>query len=402
MVTSVFFLPYFILVWMMNLSDALGISNSPPSLIGKGYYTEIPFRVERDKILVTIKVGNADRTFLLDTGAPFMVDAALVDEMGYRAVGSKNLKDATGNRTQVQTIHVPELVLGDIHFSNQKALMYDFRKGLMGCFEIDGIIGSNLLSRSVIQFDWKAGKLIITDSARRLGKESRKAIKIRVNKKQSSPFVPVRMSDGIRVWSLLDTGSDDFFSMSLEDLKAIQKKGRLMGPPLSQSSGSSNLGLMGGQENAYEMLIDVGKLGLDQVQILENAVIETNLDNDSRVGMKLLERGVLTLDYRKKRVWFELYPELPDYQYSNFGFGFVPKEGHWIIKEVWEGSDAERLGIAIGDTLLQFGQVNVAVESVCDVLFKLPAEKDGDSLQVRVKHVSPGQEERYTLKKKVY
>lgn len=373
------------------------VSESPQSSDGQPVYAEIPFRVERDKILITIRIANTDRTFLVDTGAPFMIDAALAAEMGYAPVGAKNLKDAAGNTARVNALRVPELVLGDIRFSNLQALVYDFRNSLLGCFGIDGIIGSNLLQQSVIQFDWKESKMIITDSASRLDLDMRDAIKIRISAKQSSPFVPVWIQDKLLIWSLLDTGSDDFFTISQRNLSASQKQGLLTGLPLSRSTGSAALGLIGGKDESFELLLDGGSLHIGPVRIADQVAIESNLDDDSRVGMKLLERGRLTLDYKKKRLWFYPYTDMPDYDYNNFGIGFIPEADHWIIREVWSGSDAERWGIALGDTLIQYGEIDMLEESVCKVLFQLPAERNGDSLRVVVRHINPAREEQYTL-----
>ncbi|MCF8237591.1 MAG: retroviral-like aspartic protease family protein [Saprospiraceae bacterium] len=402
MSNAIYFLPFVFCLWMTSPLQEPGLTTAQPGLADNHYYSEIPFRMERGKILVTVRIGNADRTFLVDTGAPFMVDVALAEEMGYTVVGSKGLKDAAGNTTRVNTLEVPELVLGEVRFSNLHALVYDFHNSLLGCFGIDGIIGSNLLSKSVIQFDWKAGRMILTDDAHRLGLEVAESIKIRVDKKQSSPYVPVRLQERIRIWSLLDTGSDDFYTISQQDLAAVQAKGHLTAAPLSQASGSASLGLIGGNDSDKELLIDAGSLALEQVRVAANVAIESNQDQDSRLGTQLLERGTLTIDYKKRRVWFVPYPDLPDYQYSQFGLGFVPVGDYWIIKEVWSGSEAAEEGVVNGDTLLHYGRIDMTANSVCDVLFQLPAEREADSLQVVVKHVHPGEERGYTLKKRVY
>ncbi|MBK7342182.1 MAG: retropepsin-like domain-containing protein [Saprospiraceae bacterium] len=133
MFTFLFYLPYSILLWMIFSPADSSVSESPQTWDGKPVYAEIPFRVERDKILVTIRIANTDRTFLVDTGAPFMIDAALAAEMGYAPVGAKNLKDAAGNTALVNTLRVPELVLGDIRFSNLQArsMIFETASGLL-------------------------------------------------------------------------------------------------------------------------------------------------------------------------------------------------------------------------------------------------------------------------------
>lgn len=392
-----FYLPYLFFVRIMNPLPLTGLSSSSPDRLDNHEYTEIPIRVERDKILVTVRVGNADRTFLVDTGAPFMIDSTLAVEMGYSAIGSKGLNDAAGNSTRVKTIRVPAFNLGEVSFTDRPALVYDFRNSLLGCFGIDGIIGSNLLQQHVVQFDWEAGKLIITDSARRLGLKPGETIRIRVNERQASPYAPVRLQDNIRIWSLLDTGSDEFFTICQADLSSVREKGLLASPPLSQSSGSASLGLLGGQVDVRGWLIDAGMLRLDHVHIADNVAIQSNLDNDSNIGMQLLQRGNLTIDYPGERIWFQPYADIPGYRYEHFGLGFVPEDDHWIIREVWSGTDAERLGIAVGDTLLQYGRVNLSSEGICDILFQLPAERRGDRLEVVVRNVNPWREERYIL-----
>ncbi len=365
---------------------------------GSGYFTEIPVTYVRDKILIQVEIGGKARTFLLDTGAPFMVDEALAREMGYREVGSKGLKDASGNRTRVQKVKVPELFLGSTRFSNLPALVYDFRSSLLGCFQIDGIIGSNILKKSVLQFDLAEGVIRLTNKSDKLDVAGSDAISIRLKPKQFNPMVPVRINGEILIWSLLDTGSDDFYSISKEHLAAIQKKGQLTEPALSRTEGSASLGLMGGNESAFEILVGLESLAFQDQPITGQVAIESNHDNDSRIGMRLLERGVLTLDYRKKRIWFKPYPDHEDYRYIQFGLGFVPEGDSWVIREVWSGSDAEREGLVRGDTLLEYGDLTFSGMSVCDVMFQLPAERDKSSIRIKVRHVDGRGDRTYFLR----
>ena len=162
----------------------------------------------------------------------------------------------------------------------------------------------------------------------------------------------------------------------------------------ARTTGSASLGLIGGNYDAQGLLIDAGKLSLEDVLIAEHSAIQSNLDDASNISMRLLERGQLTIDYKEQRICFFPYADMPAYRYGHFGLGFVPEGEHWIIKEIWSGSDAERSGIAKGDTLLQYGRVNMTEEDRCHILFQLPAERDGDSLQVEVRHASPGHEGR--------
>ena len=125
---------------IMNPLPLTGLSSSSDRL-DNHEFTEIPIRVERDKILVTVRVGMPDQTFLVDTGAPFAIDSALAAEMGYSAIGSKGLNDAAGNSTRVKTIRVPAFNLGEVSFTDRPALVYDFGEQPVGMLGIDGIIG---------------------------------------------------------------------------------------------------------------------------------------------------------------------------------------------------------------------------------------------------------------------
>lgn len=360
--------------------------------------TTIPFRYVRNKILVPVMMNGKERTFLLDTGAPLMVDEALAVEMGYHQSGTKGLKDASGNKTRVDVVTVPELLLGNIRFSNVDAPVYDFRGSLLGCFQIDGIIGSNLLHKSVIQIDMNAQVVRLTDRSKHLGLDSEDAIPIRVESRQHNPYVPVRINDHILVWSLLDTGSDDYYTLSGNDLEVARKSGRWTSAPLSRASGSASMGLMGGNDQASETLFGISSLAFDRFQVAIHVAIETNHDDDSRIGMQLLERGVVTLDFRKKRFWFSVDKDQEPYQYAHFGIGFIPVDDKWVIREVWDGSDADHHGIEKGDTLLHYGSLDLLKASICDVLFGLPGERERDTIQVTVKHADERGIEIYSLR----
>ena len=346
------------------------------------YFTEIPFTLERDKIVVEAELQGERSRFILDTGAPLLLETTVADELQLPVIGSKTLHDAAGNKGRSALVRVPALTLGEVTFRDVPAPTAPLRGSVLECFQVDGFIGSNLLRHSVIQFDWQRGIITITDHAKKLGLDKQDAIDIRVTKNQSSPYIPMFADGDIRIWTLLDTGSDDYFTVSNDQIKRVQQQQRWQDAVISRAGGSASMGLFGATDNGEAFLLALDSLSMAEIPLDGPLLIESGPDDDAKVGTRLLTQGTLTIDYPRKRLWFQPYPDRKPDLPKRFGLGFVPTDSLWKVTEVWTGSAADSAGIQVGDILLEYGSVNLRQSDLCPIFFSLPSVRQAEQIEV--------------------
>src|SRR5690606_6751659 len=88
---------------------------------------------------------------------------------------------------------------------------------IYGCHQIDGIIGSNMLRKSIIQFDSENKQIILTNNPENLELKNINYQKMTLTKNQSSPFIQVILKKGDKdasINTLFDTGNNGFFDIT--------------------------------------------------------------------------------------------------------------------------------------------------------------------------------------------
>ncbi len=109
----------------------------------------IPFHFEKDMIFLEVFVNGKKKRFILDSGAPNVIDDDLQKEFNFKEVYSTNFKDASNRSSKLVMVKIDKISFGAIEVKNTVAAVADFSQ--FSCYNIDGIIGTNIMSF----FDWK-------------------------------------------------------------------------------------------------------------------------------------------------------------------------------------------------------------------------------------------------------
>ena len=88
-----------------------------------------------------------------------------VDVTDSERLKEEKISDANNLNEYMKSVVVPQLKIGNLTFENQAGLVYDFDKHiLMKCYNIDGIIGSNLFRKSILKINSQNQTITITNS----------------------------------------------------------------------------------------------------------------------------------------------------------------------------------------------------------------------------------------------
>ena len=124
----------------------------------KNYYTEIKYEDIRGKLIIPIKIGNENYKFLFDTGAPNLISKNVWNKIESKSTKELSVSDANQKKQPMVMARIPVLKIGNVTFKNTSTIVFMDEDNLVfDCFKVDGIIGSNLLRKSIVQIKSKDG-----------------------------------------------------------------------------------------------------------------------------------------------------------------------------------------------------------------------------------------------------
>lgn len=357
------------LLLMLGCSKRFSLSEG--SISKENNYREVlPFELVKGKIVVEMTINGHKGRYALDTGAPLAILAKNQKAWDIPTAHSQKVGDAAGNSNVLPFVRIKEVGLGNLTYQNIPAVVIDTEGTLLDCFEIDGFIGSNLLRFGAFQVDWEKKELVIASSYEELGLERQSGQEMYLKPGQKSPFIDLKLPDGQTDRLLIDTGSDDFYAISKQTLKAFNEKGYFTNRVVCEGEGSTSYGLFGQPENEEQQLLHFDTLRLNGHAFL-HTIIETDADDHSRIGSEMLEYGRFSLDYVHQLFFFEPYPEKTPFEYQSFGFGFSERDFRLVIGKVWKNTPAYAAGIRPGDLVVKVNDYQLSDRPMCEILMEL-------------------------------
>ena len=250
------------------------------------YRDTLPIEYIKDKMILPVRINGKVRRFIFDTGALTVISESLFQEMDYAVMGKDHFHDIHRNRDSSLLVRTGVMKMGNIPFNQVPAIVYDLESLPWSCFQIDGIIGSNMLRNAAIQVDLRNRWFILADDALRLNDNLQHARRMRLDR-QSSPHVHVRFDADHQGFFLLDSGHDGFINVNREEF--YDMKDQLPLQLRRQGYGSEKMGLIGPGENNR-----VYRIELDSMLISGRNMHHPQLEvtsNVSSMGSQLFQYG---------------------------------------------------------------------------------------------------------------
>ncbi|HEY9046307.1 MAG TPA: aspartyl protease family protein [Ohtaekwangia sp.] len=362
------FAGFVILMCFIHIGIAQSLTFNAGGTAQKNYYAEIPYEIVKDKIIVPAVVNGQVRKFILDTGAPNLIFESLYRELHPYIIRKVNVGDANGKRDSLVMVDLPAISFGDISFNDVPTLVSKDTV-MKACFGVDGLIGSNMLRGSIVQFASASKKIIITDDIKKLTVSSKNASKIVFPDRQSSPYITVKIGRSNEVL-LFDTGSDDLYALCMDHFDIFKKADVIQIKATGYGSDTfSNAGL-GNNTTLYRFIIP--SLRINQSE-LKHVVSETTSDNKSRIGAPLLHYGIVTIDYPNGKFYFEPFHPSASAREINWTITPVVINQKLVVGSIW--TDILRQQVQTGDQIIAIDGVTYETVNLCDILLN-PILKD--------------------------
>ena len=320
---------------------------------------EIPFQLYGNHIYFRGRVGDSDSLWIvLDTGA----SAASISASKAKALGLEIARGGTARGAggvveagvvRGATIRMPGLDLVDQPLSSLPLDAIELQTGR----PMDVIVGHAILGRAVVEIDYAAHMLRITDPAR--FKPPQGAASLRLTLKQNLPYVKASVEvpgrKPIEGEFVLDAGASTALSLA-PDL--VEREKMLEAVPRTLRSRG---GGVGGQVENRVGRIDRLRLG---PYAIERPVTTFRLPGPGaisaagtagNIGGEVLRRFDVTFDYAHLRMWIAPNAALAEpFEADMAGFvSQVQPDSTRGMKVLWleEGSPAAEAGIAPDDVV---------------------------------------------------
>ncbi|TNJ41706.1 clan AA aspartic protease [Tamlana fucoidanivorans] len=332
----------------------------------KNYYTEIHFDFISEKIIIPVTIENRTYKFMLDTGAPNVISKELSVKIESKSISQINVSDATNKRNQLELVSIPELQLGSIRFINCPTLVDNTSHNLIfDCFDIDGIIGSNMLYKSIIQINLDNKLLVVTDTPKRLHLNKDEAFKMDLINAQKSPYIWIEFKGDktVKEHVLIDTGMKGFYDLTLNHMNKLSDYG--IYTKVSEATGSASMSLFGTakQNTQYRLIIDQLKF---VNTVFNNTLVKTTNDTNSRIGAEMLKYGTMTFNFKQKRFYFNPHNRVVDMKQKHLGFSPSILGNKIIVGIVWSADLKEQL--EYGDEIITVDDLDVQSTPLCDFI----------------------------------
>lgn len=353
----------------------------------KKYFEKIPYTIVADMIIVKVSINNKNYNFHLDTGAPFSISDEIQNELELATFRNLNLTDSSGKIESIETTIVPKINLGEITFTNTEAILFNKENFIFDCLNVDGIIGSNMLRNSVLQFDYENKSIYITDDALNLNLENVSCDTLTLNEIQSDPLIDVLFENdtsSIKMKATIDSGSNSLIGFPNKMYDEIPVDVNVFNE-ISKQFGFNFIGFWGFQDENLITLVSVPKFIVTKFTF-ENIVLTTDNISKPLLGNQLFKYGKTTIDYKQKRFYFEPFKHIEIKNFSQRPFAIQPiyHKDKFIVGIIWD--ETLNSEINIGDEILSFNGINYTNFSLCDFL-KSNRETHKNSVIVKLKDI---------------
>lgn len=288
----------------------------------------IPYEMVGGKMVIEIEVNGVRKKAVFDTGASKnSITEELMKELRLSVTSTQSVTDVNNNKSNysISTIAELHLIDGDIRFKGYEALI--MKTNPLECFGIDLLIGSEMFAKTIVTIDGKTKTITVTSS------EIEPKLPLRnsaaFTKDDYMPLVRVDL-DHVSVETLFDTGFGGFFHLRKEDYHKNNSSFNTIAESLSEGS----IGLQGKSAGAISNRVLVNRLNFNGAKFFE-VVVETRSAPYSLLGVRLLDYGKVTIDYARKRIYFEAYEKEVLFPKPLNDFSLMVENGNLLITKVW-------------------------------------------------------------------
>ena len=355
---SFFFVAIFFLFAELGFSQSLTYNQGGTKSVN--YFEQIPYQDINGKIIVKVGINGTDYQFLFDTGAPMALNPKILTAVNAEKLQQDRINDVNGNYTSAQIVLLNKVALGNLNFNGLPAVIGipDFFK----CWNVDGIIGSNLLRNSIVQINSEKKTIIITDRPEQLQLTNSKGINLFLDTIQSYPSFDVKLPNGLKMRVNFDTGDNGLLTLSKTEMENLKKAN--VYESITKGYGANQIGLFGLEKDNQKFLLKFPVFEIDDVN-LKNVMTVTGNGSGARIGSKMLNYGTVTVDFINRKFYYKGNSKDKDLSEKQWPFQPAFSNNKVLVGLVW--AEARDI-VTPGEQIVEIDGTSVETVDLCDLL----------------------------------
>ena len=336
----------------------------------QAFNVKIPFEDRFGLIVIKVELNNETYDFILDSGAVNVLSKKLAKKLGGKGLFTVNNADSQGNAQQLEMTKIEEISIGGIKFTGTGAGIIDLHQSIdVGCMEVDGVIGSNLMRLAVWKIDFKNQVITITNRKESLALGTKvKKIPFYTYGEEDKPFCNLKINEVEEKNVVIDLGSNGGFSLSYNSYEKIQNALPIHKKAIEYGSvGSGGYGY-GKMDSLYH--VQAGSLSVGEIE-LNNQIIQFSKSIVPTLGTAFFKNYDLVMNWEDKELLLSPHTDYDNHQFIHVGFNLHYQDDALIIASLLKESDAEQSGMQLGDKITQIDgkdYSNASIEDHCDLL----------------------------------
>lgn len=350
------------------------------NLFGQQVSATIPYELHSGKMIIKMLLNGKEERLIFDTGAgQSSISAEYTALHKLQVVDSMRLNDVTSTSAMYKLTQIASLSTMDkkIGFNGLKPVIMPERSPIIDCFNVVGLIGSDMLQGTVCTIDAATHTITLTDG-RYAPKESlRYAHNFSANERLPIFNVVV---DGQDLQILMDSGAGEFMVLKEKDAEKLKKSGALQ--IRKKGKGAKAMGISGEVDNMESAQVYLTEMRVGPAKFTD-IITETSNPPYTLLGVKFMEHAKIVIDYPRKRVYYMPYEQVvvkPEFKEANIGI--TVKDSLLKIAHVW--SEWEGV-IEEGDVITHIDGVETGRYEFCDVINGIPALRGANPKMLTIK-----------------
>lgn len=310
-------LSFKLIIAVLLLSSCTNTIFQDGELSPEQYLTTIDYELRQDLIVIQIPINGVIYDFLIDSGAITIVSDEVGKALNLEVEFSSDYEDSKDETFTIDFGHTDQLKIGEIAYAGIGIGKTDFSEvNSISCLNIDGIIGSNLMQKSIWQIDYENQEIHITDDINRLDISS-EAQKIPFTADdKGEAYVDLTVS-GEKVKDVeIDLGSSYDFRIPFNKLPTLNDGNK----PAITGNGYGSAGFTGYADDDENVTIVFS----DQIYLagleVKGAPVHLTEKGGAKVGNTFLSQYEVTIDWLAEELYLApvniRVPELLTYGFT--------------------------------------------------------------------------------------
>ena len=335
---------------------------------------KVPFTRLSHYILVTAKINGSEKdyNFIIDTGGITIIDKTVVQELDLKQRGSM---------AKISTLNLSGYQIENIFCFTT----FDFSLFRRVGTPIHGIIGSNLLDRYKVEFDFQSNIVTFSaDTTSLMPFDNELYFTFRSHPVNNAPIIRFKVNQRT-IEGMIDTGQpypvvlpfNDFeqYKQSF-DTDSIRSKGIMIKWPQTTPR--------------YNYLTRLKSIEFEKLKITDAICIFGEIPSMLSmplIGTDLLSQFKMIINYPKHEMILIPNPD-KHFEDNQFSLGLnlnLSEKNEIFVEGVWENSPADKDSIQVGDRVIAFDSKKVTSENLIE-LMELMKDDNIQSINLEVKN----------------